>query len=178
MRARPQPRAVAADATGTWAAIGCDAVTGAALWAGIQSQARAYRHLMGRTLQVLPRRFGALPADGSSLYRTQSRPGHHDPCGRDDQWSSARFSLGIAADPTLSPHPAYLALGADPAGRATSYRQWLNQGVTGDELHAIRLHVQQKRALGHPRFQAMAARTLNRTACVQPPGRPKKSVTA
>ncbi|WP_254657751.1 hypothetical protein [Xanthomonas graminis] len=50
----------------------------------------------------------------------------------DDQWSSARFSLGIAADPTLSPHSAYLALGADPAGRATSYRQWLNQGVTGE----------------------------------------------
>jgi putative transposase len=50
----------------------------------------------------------------------------------DDQWSSAHFSLGIAADPTLSPHSAYLALGADPAGRATSYRQWLNQGVTGE----------------------------------------------
>ncbi|MFN6506866.1 hypothetical protein ISN34_17290 [Xanthomonas translucens pv. translucens] len=96
----------------------------------------------------------------------------------DDQWSSARFSLGIAADPTLSPHPAYLALGADPACRATSYRQWLNQGVTDDELHAIRLHLQQERALGHPRFQAMAARTLNRRACVQPSGRRKKSVTA
>ncbi|MCC8448311.1 hypothetical protein [Xanthomonas translucens] len=50
----------------------------------------------------------------------------------DDQWSSARFSLRIAANPTLSPRPAYLALGADPAGRATSYRQWLNQGVTGE----------------------------------------------
>ncbi|WP_231104158.1 hypothetical protein [Xanthomonas graminis] len=93
----------------------------------------------------------------------------------DYHWSSARSSLGIAADPALSPHPAYLALGADPAGRATSYRQWLNQGVTGDELYAIRLPLQQERALGHPCFQAMAARTLNRPAFVQPPGRPKKS---
>ncbi|WP_231103532.1 hypothetical protein [Xanthomonas graminis] len=50
----------------------------------------------------------------------------------DDKWSRARFSLGITADLTLSPHPAYLALGADPAGRAAYYRQWLNQGVTGE----------------------------------------------
>ncbi|UJB14264.1 hypothetical protein [Xanthomonas translucens] len=96
----------------------------------------------------------------------------------DDHWSSARSSLGIAADPALSPHSAYLALGTDPTDRATSYRQWLNQGVTGDELHAIRLPLQRERALGHPRFQAMAARTLNRRVCIQPPGRPKKSVTA
>ncbi|UKE51679.1 hypothetical protein KCU57_04975 [Xanthomonas translucens] len=50
----------------------------------------------------------------------------------DYHWSSARSSLGIAADPALSPRPAYLALGADPAGRAACYRQWLNQGVIGE----------------------------------------------
>ncbi|MCC4597182.1 transposase [Xanthomonas campestris pv. phormiicola] len=94
----------------------------------------------------------------------------------DYHWSSARSSLGIAADPAVSPHPAYLALGTDPADRAASYRQWLYQGVADDELHAIRLHLQQERALGHPRFQAMAARTLNRPVHVQPPGRPRKSV--
>ncbi|WP_155616069.1 hypothetical protein [Xanthomonas translucens] len=96
----------------------------------------------------------------------------------DYHWSSARSSLGIAADPALSPHSAYLALGSDPTDRAAAYRQWLYQGVTGDELHAIRLHLQQERALGHPRFQAMAARTLNRPVHVQQPGRPRKSEPA
>ncbi|WP_176717069.1 MULTISPECIES: hypothetical protein [Xanthomonas translucens group] len=82
----------------------------------------------------------------------------------DDQWSSARFSPGIAAHTTLSPHPAYLALGADPAGRATSYRQWLNQGVTGDELHAIRLPLQQERAL------SPSALSSNGSANTESPG--------
>lgn len=57
------------------------------------------------------------------------------------RWSSVYASLGILPDPAISPHPAYLALATDPGQRAAHYRSWLYQGITDDDLQAIRLHL-------------------------------------
>jgi putative transposase len=68
-------------------------------------------------------------------------------------------------------HPSYLATGPDPAQR---HREWLQQALPEEDLQAIRIHLRQERALGDPRFQAMAAKTLNRPVAVRPRGRPLK----
>jgi putative transposase len=47
--------------------------------------------------------------------------------------------------------------------------------MSDEDLHAVRSHLQQERALGHPRFQAMAEKTLNRPVLLQSRGRPRKT---
>lgn len=91
------------------------------------------------------------------------------------RWSSARGSLGLIADPLLSLHPVYLALGDGQQARASAYREWVDQGINQDEVQSIRLHLEQERALGHPRFQAMVEKTLNRPVAVRGRGRPRRA---
>ncbi len=90
------------------------------------------------------------------------------------RWSSASANLGITTDFCITPHPLYLALGADTAERARVYGEWLRSGLADEDLAAIRSHIQQERALGSPRFQAMVAKTLNRSVAERPRGRPRK----
>ena len=92
------------------------------------------------------------------------------------RWSSARANLGMSHDPCVTPHPAYLAMGADAAARAQAYCSWLRHGLADQDLEAIRVHIRQERALGSPRFQAMVAKTLNRPVAVRPRGRPRMLV--
>jgi putative transposase len=92
----------------------------------------------------------------------------------DYRWSSVHASLGTAHDPLVTFHPAYLAMSAEPAQRGALYRDWLRQGIGEDDLQAIRMHLQQERALGDRRFQVMAEKTLNRPVSVRARGRPRK----
>ena len=89
------------------------------------------------------------------------------------RWSSARAHLGMSSLGFLTAHDAYTALGADAVERARTYGEWLRCGMADEDLDAIRSHIQQQRALGSPRFQAMVAKTLNRPVAVRPRGRPK-----
>jgi len=90
------------------------------------------------------------------------------------RWSSVHVHLGHRMDPLLTPHPVFDALGRDAADRAKAYRAWLYQPIESRELHVVREHLNQERALGDRRFQAMVEKTLNRPACVRPRGRPMK----
>lgn len=91
----------------------------------------------------------------------------------DHPWSSVHANLGLAHDALITPHDVYLALGDDCESRARTYREWLLQPLREEDRETIRVHLQQERVLGDPRFQAMAARTLNRHVAVRRPGRPK-----
>lgn len=91
----------------------------------------------------------------------------------DHRWSSVRAQADGADDPLLTLHPLYLALGADSGERCAGYRAWLHATLDTDELARIRAYVQQERALGQPRFQAMVAKALNRTPQIRPRGRPR-----
>ena len=91
------------------------------------------------------------------------------------RWSSVQASLAITIDPIITPHASYLASGSDQAQRGAAYRAWLRQGMSDEDLHAIRSHLQQERALGHPRFQAMAEKTSNRPVSLRSRGRPRKT---
>ncbi|MCE5231828.1 MAG: transposase [Mizugakiibacter sp.] len=92
----------------------------------------------------------------------------------DYRWSSVHAHLGASDDPLLTPHTAFLALGADRRARVAAYRTWLASGVDDAELEAIRAHIVQERALGSERFQRMLERTLNRPLQVRPRGRPRR----
>lgn len=94
------------------------------------------------------------------------------------RWSSVHTHLGRVRDPLVAPHPIYLALGADTATRATAYRQWLQHGISDDDLAAIRRHLAQERALGDQRFQRLVERALNRPVACRGPGRPRKADTS
>lgn len=91
------------------------------------------------------------------------------------RWSSARASHGLAPDSLVSFHPVYLALGHGEIARRAAYRNWIAEAIDEEEMQAIRSHLQQERALGHPRFQAMVERTLNRHVVVRGRGRPRKA---
>lgn len=92
------------------------------------------------------------------------------------RWSSVHVHLGATTDPLLTLHPVFLALGRTPSERANTYRQWLDAAMPADELDAIRRHLAQERALGHPRFQAMAEKALHRPVTCRSRGRPRKTV--
>ncbi|GAB2554644.1 hypothetical protein GCM10027065_26620 [Rhodanobacter koreensis] len=90
------------------------------------------------------------------------------------RWSSVHANLNQRPDDLVTPHPVYLGLDRDPNVRAEAYRMWLRQGVSDDDLHQIRRHLQQERALGDIKFQAMIERALGRPATVRPRGRPPR----
>ena len=92
----------------------------------------------------------------------------------DYRWSSVHAHLGLAFYQLLTPHASYQALDVSPELRVAAYRCWLQAGVGEDELSAIRAHMQQERALGSPRFQAMVESALGRPVMLRPPGRPRR----
>jgi putative transposase len=91
------------------------------------------------------------------------------------RWSSVHANLALRSDALVTPHASFLAMGEDAATRAAAYRQWLTEGVNEQDLASIRLHLQQERAYGDRKFQAMVEKTLNRPATCKPNGRPKAS---
>ncbi len=95
------------------------------------------------------------------------KPEHH-------HWSSVHGNLALCEDPLVTPHACFMAMGDTRQSRAEAYRTWLEQGVSDDELIAIRRHLQQERAFGSKRFQAMAEKTLGRPVSVRRPGRPSR----
>lgn len=92
------------------------------------------------------------------------------------RWSSVHASLGHVHEPMLTFQPVYLALGTDLATRAAAYGQWLIEGVDPENAQTIRAHLQQERALGDLRFQAMVEKTLNRPVALRARGRPRKTL--
>ncbi|WP_202842379.1 hypothetical protein [Luteimonas saliphila] len=88
-------------------------------------------------------------------------------------YGAAVECLRIAQDPLIAPHPVYLALGADPASRATACRTWLQAPPEAEEVARIRAYMTQEKALGAPRFQAMVEKALDRPAAVRPPEGPR-----
>ncbi len=91
------------------------------------------------------------------------------------RWSSVHANLGLFEDRLIKPHPVFLAQDRDPKTRAAAYRTWLREGVSEEELLSIRAHLEQERALGEPKFQAMIEKALGRPAYLRRRGRPKQS---
>ena len=96
----------------------------------------------------------------------------------DCRWSSVHGHLGLRADPRLTSHAGYLALGRDAGEREMAYRGVLMEALSDDLIADIRSHMQQERALGSPAFRTMVEKALNRPVEVRPQGRPRRESNA
>lgn len=90
------------------------------------------------------------------------------------RWSSCAAHLGQRAGSLLTPHPAWLALDADPARRATLWRNLLDEALPNEQLAEIREYLQQQRAWGRDDFRAMVEAKTRRFASTRPAHRPSK----
>lgn len=90
-------------------------------------------------------------------------------------WSSHRGNAMGDADPLLTPHETYLALGRDAKPRQDVYRALCLTVLTEETLAEIRLYLQQQRVLGTNRFRKRVEAELKRYAAARPAHRPRKS---
>jgi putative transposase len=93
------------------------------------------------------------------------------------RWSSYHCNACGKPNRLITPHPAYLSLGADPPSRLAAYRALFTEAISDDELADIRAHVRQQKALGTSRFQEQVEAQLARAVTLRPRGRPRKPVT-
>ncbi len=87
-------------------------------------------------------------------------------------WSSCASHCSQHPNAILTPHPTYAARASEPEMRAEAYRQLLLQTLSDADLAAIRIYLQQQRALGRDDFRAMVGAKTQRFASVRPAHRP------
>jgi putative transposase len=93
----------------------------------------------------------------------------------DHPWSSWHGQVGERIDPLLTPHAEYLALGADAAARASTYRTLFDDALPPELLDDIRRHLRQQKALGTDHFRAWVEARTGRFAGLRSVGRPLRS---
>lgn len=96
------------------------------------------------------------------------KPEHH-------HRSSVHANRAPCDDSLITPHACFIEMGDTRRMRAAACRAWLEQGVSDDALIAVRQHLQQERAFGSKRFQAITEKTLGRPVSVRRPGPPART---
>lgn len=84
-------------------------------------------------------------------------------------WSSYRTNAFGIADPLITPHPLYTALGPTAQQRQEVYRGLFAGHIDDQTLESVRTSINKAWVLGSPRFVEQVAQNLNRQA--QPLGR-------
>lgn len=90
------------------------------------------------------------------------------------RWSSCAALCGERDDSLLAPHAAYVELGTSSAACAEAYRAILREALSEEDLHAIRLYLQQQRAWGRDDFRAMIEAKTQRFAGTRAAHRPRQ----
>lgn len=90
------------------------------------------------------------------------------------RWSSYRANAQGEADPLLTPHALYLALGASVDERLAAYRELFRHELDPGVVDAIRQATHGNYALGDTRFAAQVTAMLGRRAERGKAGRPKR----
>jgi putative transposase len=90
------------------------------------------------------------------------------------RWSSFAHHVGERADPLVTDHPAYWALGNTPFERHAAFRRLVEAGLGRDDLAAITAATRRGWPLGAPEFIAEAQSTSIISLTPRPRGRPKK----
>jgi putative transposase len=88
------------------------------------------------------------------------------------RWSSYTCNALATADPHITPHPCYAALGDRNTTRYAAYRSLFENMIAPTDLAAIRAHTQQQHAWGSDRFRAQVEALTGRAAGTRPRGRP------
>jgi putative transposase len=139
-----------------------------------QPHLRAYRHPVGRPLQVI---VGA----GRNLLLLCQRYIELNPVRAgmvadpaDYRWSSYRANGLGQADPLLTAHPLYRALGADDESRRAAYRDLFRTALDDAPLSELCIALNQDQPIGNDRFYLeIEAMTAQRRA-LRKRGRPRK----
>ncbi|MFT4174384.1 MAG: transposase [Rhodocyclaceae bacterium] len=90
-------------------------------------------------------------------------------------WSSCRAHVGLGADPLITDHALYWALGNTPFERQAAYRAQLEGGLAGRQLDAIRFAAHHGWMLGE--LPAGPDNVPNRRVQPLPKGRPRRVTT-
>ena len=90
------------------------------------------------------------------------------------RWSSYRANAQGEANMLLSPHPLYLALGADAIARQAAYRELFRFELEPALVDSIRQATNGNFVLGDGRFGDQVARALGRRVMPGKSGRPRK----
>ena len=138
----------------------------------------AFNRKHGRTGTLWEGRFRSCPVETEGYLLTVYRYIELNPVraalvARPEEypWSSVHGNLGLRADQLLTPHPIFRDFSQATDGRERAYQNWLHAGTSEEDLSRIRRHVQQQRALGDDRFQAMMAETLQQPVHCRERGR-------
>ena len=156
----------------------------AALSSMMQSLGRRYvRHVNGtyrRTGTLWEGRYRAAPIEAEAHLiacmryielnpvraRMVRKPGNYP-------WSSYRANAEGAADPLLTGHALYRALGATSKGRAKAYVALFRDALPAEFVGALRHATNGGWALGGDRWRAKVERVARRRAAPLPAGRPR-----
>jgi putative transposase len=93
-------------------------------------------------------------------------PGHY-------RWTSYRHNALGQANPYLTPHPLYLALGCDDKARQAAYRALFRAQLDRKAIDHIRLALHQNQPLGNSRFYAKIEAMTGQRREARPRGRPR-----
>jgi putative transposase len=146
---------------------------------------RSVNGLYGRTGTLWEGRYRAAPIEAAAHLLACMRYIELNPVRahmvrkpRNYPWSSHRANAEGAADPLLTTHALYRALGALPEQRAASYRALFGEVLPEDFHDALRHATNGGWALGSARWRAKVERTARRRAAPRPAGRPAKTATS
>ena len=88
------------------------------------------------------------------------------------RWTRYRHNALGRANPYLSPHPLYLALGKNDKTRQAAYRSLFHAELDNEAISDIRLALRQNQPLGNSRFYAKIEATTGQRREPKPRGRP------
>ena len=91
----------------------------------------------------------------------------------DYRWSSHGANAQGSADPLVTPHPLYQALGTRPATRRRAYRALFAQALPVEDLEALGHALRSGTPLGDDAFRAEVETRLHRSVGHARPGRPR-----
>ena len=89
------------------------------------------------------------------------------------RWTSYRHNALGQANPYLTPHRLYRALGRDDAARQAAYRDLFRTQLDGKAVDDIRLALNQNQPLGNSRFYARIEALTGQRREARPRGRPR-----
>jgi putative transposase len=92
----------------------------------------------------------------------------------DYRWCSYRANALGAPDPLLSPHPLYLALGADDDAQRRAYRELFRDALDEKPLSDLRLALNQDQPIGNDRFYREIEAMTGQRRELRKRGRPRK----
>lgn len=88
-------------------------------------------------------------------------------------WSSYRCNGWGRTAPMIEPHGEYMALGSTPVSRQAAYRALVSEGLTADEIAAIRKSAGSNRPYGSYDFMDVLEASTGRSMRPAPRGRPR-----